>query len=387
MATPTAVRRAIGPDPRVVDDAIWAKLVWAGMHVEAEDLSPGRQGDHYPLAMVRAIAAVWLFAGLRRNEISRLRAGCVRWQRDDATVPATGEIVPKDAVCLLDVPVNKTNSAYTKPVHPLVGQRISAWEAVRPTALAPVLDPKTGDLADYLFRTHDRRTLSLCYINNVLIPLLCRKASVPERDARGPITSHRARSTIASHLYNAKESMSLFELQAWLGHSTVRATQHYIQISPTKLAKAYVDADYFGPTVATVHVLLDQEVILSGAAAAGATWKYYDLGHGYCTYSFYERCAHRLACARCPFYLPKASMQAQIVEGKANLARMLEMIPLTEDERAAVEEGQQAYDRLLAKLADVPTPAGHTPRELFPAGRPLPVHPSERACPTVSGTP
>lgn len=378
LATPSSVRRAIGPDPRVVDDEIWAKLVWAGLHVETTDLPHGTKGDRYPLAMIRAIAAVWLFAGLRRNEISRLRLGCVRWQRHDVTIPETGDTLPREAICLLDVPVNKTNTAYTKPVHPLVGQRIREWEALRPRDLPPVLDPKTGEMVDYLFRSDSRRTLSLCYINNILIPLLCRKAGVPESDARGPITSHRARSTIASQLYNAKDSMTLFELQAWLGHSNLRSTQHYAQISPTKLAKAYIDADYFGRTVATVQVLIDQETIMSGGAAAGDTWKYYDLGHGYCTYSFYEQCAHRMACAKCPFYLPKASTRAHILEGKANLARLLEMIPLTEDERAAVEDGQEAFDTLLAKLTNVPTPTGLSPRELAHRGRPLPVLPAPR---------
>lgn len=378
LATPSSVRRAIGPDPRVVDDEIWAKLVWAGLHLEATDLPAGTRGDRYPLAMIRAIAAVWLFAGLRRNEISRLRAGCVRWQRSDVTLPQTGETLPQEAVCLLDVPINKTHTAYTKPVHPLVGQRIEEWEGVRPRTLPPVLDPKTGELVDYLFRCDDHRTLSLCYINNILIPLLCRKAGVPESDTRGRITSHRARATIASHLYNAKDSMTLFELQAWLGHSNLRSTQHYAQVSPTTLAKAYSDADYFGRTVATVQVLIDQEAVLSGAAAAGDTWKYYDLGHGYCTYSFYEQCAHRMACAKCPFYLPKASTRAQLLEGKANLARLLEVIPLTEAERAAVEEGQEAFDALLAKLTDVATPTGLSPRELAHRGRRLPVFPTPR---------
>jgi hypothetical protein len=120
-------------------------------------------------------------------------------------------------------------------------------------------------------------------------------------------------------------------------------------------------------------VLIDQEAVLSGAAADGETWKYYDLGHGFCTYSFYEQCEHRMACAKCPFYLPKDSARPQILEGKANLARMLEMIPLTEDERAAVEDGQEVYDKLLAKLADIPTPAGPTPRTLV--ARVLPVLP------------
>lgn len=44
--------------------------------------------------------------------------------------------------------------------------------------------------------------------------MLRRKAGLPAADVRGTITSHRARSTIASRLYNAKEPMTLFELQA-----------------------------------------------------------------------------------------------------------------------------------------------------------------------------
>lgn len=42
------------------------------------------------------------------------------------------------------------------------------------------------------------RKVSSSYINNTVIPMLCRKASVPAADVRGHITSHRARSTIAS---------------------------------------------------------------------------------------------------------------------------------------------------------------------------------------------
>lgn len=43
---------------------------------------------------------------------------------------------------------------------------------------------------------------------------------------------------------------------------------------------------------------------------------------------------------------------------------MLIEIRLTEEERAAVEDGQAAVDRLLDRLADVPTPSGRTPRLL-----------------------
>ena len=54
---------------------------------------------------------------------------------------------------------------------------------------------------------------------------------------------------------------------------------------------------------------------------------------------------------------------------------MTAAIPLTSDEQAAVEDGQAAIDRLLGKLADTPTPAGPTPRQLAApgTGRLLPV--------------
>jgi len=71
-----------------------------------------------------------------------------------------------------------------------------------------------------------------------------------------------------------------------------------------------------------------------------------------------------MACAKCAFYLPKGATAAVLLEGRGNLVRMRQEIPLSEEERAAVDEGIAAHEGLLAKLADVPTPAGPTPREL-----------------------
>ncbi|MGW7387068.1 hypothetical protein [Streptomyces sp. NPDC054794] len=45
---------------------------------------------------------------------------------------------------------------------------------------------------------------------------------------------------------------------------------------------------------------------------------------------------------------------------------MLATIPLTDEERAAVDDGQTALNQLLERLADVPTPSGPTPRQLLP---------------------
>src|SRR6266508_4386217 len=97
----------------------------------------------------------------------------------------------------------------------MIGKAIEEWERVRPQQ-SSALDPKVAEKVHYLF-SYRGRQIGKTYINDVLIPMLCRKAGVPERDSRGPITSHRARSTIASQLYNAKEPMTLFELQEWLG--------------------------------------------------------------------------------------------------------------------------------------------------------------------------
>lgn len=71
-----------------------------------------------------------------------------------------------------------------------------------------------------------------------------------------------------------------------------------------------------------------------------------------------------MACARCDFYTPKESTRFQLLEARGNLQKMAVPIPLTDNERAAVDDGQAALDRLLERLADVPTPAGPTPREL-----------------------
>ena len=116
----------------------------------------------------------------------------------------------------------------------------------------------------------------------------------------------------------------------------------------------------------TIEVLVDREAVESGAAAAGEPWQHYDLGHGFCTYSFFEQCPHRMACARCDFYTPKDSSKGQLMEAKENLQRMLATIPLNDEEQAAVDDGQAALSRLLERLADVPTPAGPTPRQLLP---------------------
>jgi hypothetical protein len=74
LRTPRSLRTLLGPDPRVIDKDLWAKLLWAAMNLQADDL-PQAKGHavQYPVEMVRAIALVWCFAALRSDEIVRLR--------------------------------------------------------------------------------------------------------------------------------------------------------------------------------------------------------------------------------------------------------------------------------------------------------------------------
>ncbi len=165
-------------------------------------------------------------------------------------------------------------------------------------------------------------------------------------------------------LYNAKEPLDILQLRDYLGHKHRASTQSYLKVDPTKLASQVTKAGYLEQNLATIEVLLDQEAVRSGAAARGEPWKYYDLGHGYCLNDFWAECKHRMACARCPFYRPKESLADQLLEGQANLLRMLEFVQLTEEEKLLVTEGIELHQSLIEQLADTPTPTGLTPREM-----------------------
>jgi len=151
---------------------------------EHSDVYTNPLGRKHPIELLKALALTWLFGGLRSDEIVRLRVGCIRWQREDVAIPGDtdGETLGKDAVCLLDVPVHKTGTAFTKPVDPLVGHAIAAWEVVRPTQPA-VLDRKTGERVHLLF-SYRAQGIGRQYLNIRIIPALCAKAGVPTADVR-----------------------------------------------------------------------------------------------------------------------------------------------------------------------------------------------------------
>jgi hypothetical protein len=60
----------------------------------------------------------------------------------------------------------------------------------------------------------------------------------------------------------------------------------------------------------------------------------------------------------------KSSTASALLEGKSNLMRMRQEIPLNESESAALDDGLSALESLLSRLANIPTPAGPTPLQL-----------------------
>ena len=99
LAVPRSIAALLGPDPRVIADDIWAKLMWAGLNLEARDLPQARAGDFYPIELVRAVTLAWLFSGQRSDEIARLRVGCVRWQHDGTAITGdSDQVLARDAV-------------------------------------------------------------------------------------------------------------------------------------------------------------------------------------------------------------------------------------------------------------------------------------------------
>ena len=332
--TPNSIKKQIGPNPRDLDPFLWAKLVYAALNLRQEDLPRGSKGViQYPIALVRAVAVVWVYSGLRADEIVRLQVGAVRWQREDVTVSETGEVLPREAVCFLTVPNNKTSTTFQKPVNPVVGRRINEWEQVRAANQLRRHDRKTGAQVNYLF-SHRGHTIGLSYLNTSLIPTLCRVAGIPSADERGTITSHRARATLATLLYNAPEGLSLFELMHWLGHSNPASTQQYVRVKPTRLAASYAKAEH--------NSRLVEALVETKADANGEVRIYYVLGdHGLCGNPDWASCLYRMACVKCPFFIPRD--RALLIQSSQTIKRFMEVVELTDEELGAVQDD---YDKL-----------------------------------------
>ena len=133
--------------------------------------------------MLRAISVVWTHAGLRQNEIIRLRVGCARAQNDPIVDEAIGTTIAAGTLCYLDVPAGKTFTAFTKPVSAVVRQFITDWEAIRPEH-SFLIDPKTGERIRFLFQ-YRGKTIGHTTINDTDHPHVVRQGRITCRRQQG----------------------------------------------------------------------------------------------------------------------------------------------------------------------------------------------------------
>lgn len=339
LSTPDTPLFRRGVNPRVIDDPVWLKLIWASLNLRQEDLLTE---IHYPLAMLQAMAVIWTHAGLRKSELLRLTTGCIAPQADDI-VKDDGSIIPAGTLCYLHIPAGKTSKAFVKPVAAVVKKYVDLWLDERPSEQAMLTDERIGEKVRLLFQ-YRGKPAGDDILNRTVIPMLCARAGVPLQDSGGTITSHRGRASAVTALASVPQGMSLYELMQWTGYSTPQSTMHYLRIRPTQLAASFVKADRVAHMIS---VLIDHD---PEAASLTGPATYYDLGDSYCTNPFWSSCQHRMACIGCDFNLLKQSARGLVLESKASIRRYLEEVPLTPDEKAVLEHDAEKIEQALTKL-------------------------------------
>ena len=192
--------------------------------------------------------------------------GLIRWQHHGLPIPSDSrEVLAADAVCLPDRPVNKTGTAFTKPVDPIIGQAIEAWQALRP-AQPPRLDRKTSENVDMLFvRAHP---VGKTYMNRTIIP---RYAPRPGPGRRRPRQHHQPPVAL-HHRQPALQRQGADDPVRAAGLARARNRRHHPALREdhlSTLARAYTEAGYFARNIRTIEILLDREAVTSGAAADG----------------------------------------------------------------------------------------------------------------------
>ncbi len=370
FATPQYIRRLIQPDPRDIDEVIWCKLTYAAATLTEEDYATLWNG--YPLSYYQAAALLWVTSARRPNEITRLQVGCIRRDWDPAMLDEHGVPLPgKEAqLCYLHIPSNKTKGPYWVPIPRYAADAVEAWERERPAKQPKHIDAKDSSLVDFLFSLRNKR-MGESFLNDTLIPALCKRAGVPEEDARGSITGHRARSTIATML--RRNGLSLEDISEFLGHAKPDMVRAY----------ARTDQFRFGRDINRANDLMRivEGIIDTRAAKAGKPNVFFFLGRGadgqprFCGNPAWEKCAHRLACLKCPMYVgaSQATRLAERLEARDEIFKFQTKVEMTPQERAAADGDIATLSSLIEADAYVPppTPPGDEFRFNTPQGKSL----------------
>src|SRR5579883_1885580 len=126
------------------------------------------------------------------------------------------QVEPAEEFCYLRVPTNKLRGEFYVPIPTYVADAIEVWESVRPPNQQPLPDRKTHKPTNYLFQYRNDH-MGPTFLNDSVIPLLCKLAGVSQTDVVGRITSHRARATTATWM--RKMGMAPADIGKLLGHT------------------------------------------------------------------------------------------------------------------------------------------------------------------------
>jgi hypothetical protein len=92
------------------------------------------------------------------------------------------------------------------------------------------------------------------------------------------------------------------------------------------------------------------------AVAKGEPAVFYYLGDGaYCANPAWASCPHRMACLKCPMYVPKEA--AQLIEARDGILRLMQEGPLTEEERSVAEGDVETLNRYIDNRKHTPPPS------------------------------
>jgi integrase len=367
LSTPSHLKRTADEvNPRDIDLRIWAKLAIAAATLSQSDLP---QGAKYPLSLYRALALLWVTSARRPNEIVRLRLDCMRenWDQemfDEDNQPVERVIHDQQTgkepvrISYLYIPPGKNFRTFWIWVPEYTADAINAWKRERAPEQRQMLDWKTREYVDYLFCHRDQKVGST-FLNACLIPLLCTKAGVDRKDAKGKITGHRGRSTRLTLLRS--NGVSLEDLAEYAGHSDTKTIRRYVRENPIQLHRRIRKADDISRII--------EGVVDLQAAAQGLPALRWFIGYDadgepmFCGNQSYVTCAHRLDCERCGMFI--GGEKARLLHEGENTLPVTSQVPMTPLEACIANGDEVGAESYQAALKQVPAPETPDIRLIF----------------------
>ncbi len=374
FTTPDHVRKILDTaSPRDIDLQVWSKLTIAAATLAQSDLPPGTR---YSLTFYRALSLVWVTSARRPNEIARLRLNCLRedWEptmlnEEDLPVERVTMNADRKAeqgeaeqsppkISYLQIPAGKNRGPFWIWLPDYTADAITAWKRERPPQQRKLLDRKDREEVDYLFCFQDLR-VGASFINNSIIPVLCKRAGVSIEDAKGKITGHRGRSARLTLL--RKNGVSLDDLAEYAGHGDTRTIRRYARQDPIQLHRTIQTADGLSRII--------EGVIDMQAAAQGLPALRWFIGYDtdgepmFCGNQVYVTCEHRLDCKRCGMFI--GGEKARLLQEGAQTLPVSSKVPMTPLEKCVIEGDQAGAQECRAALQEIPVPQTPDIRLIF----------------------